>query len=104
MNTKQKISLWLGIVVIAAMTIYPPWVCYEILWRGAVYNQVVSIQPGPYSFILKPPPKAKFIDLYRLGVQYFVVAVVTAGLIVILGDKKDHRSLSNGRKKESNNL
>jgi len=41
---------------------------------------------------------AKFIDLYRLGIQYFVVAVVTAGLIITLGDKKDRRSLSNGRK------
>ena len=31
---------------------------------------------------------AKFIDLYRLGVQYFVVAVVTAGLIITLRDRK----------------
>jgi len=31
---------------------------------------------------------AKFVDLYRLGVQYFIVAVVTAGLIITLRDRK----------------
>ena len=32
--------------------------------------------------------RPRFIDLYRLGVQYFIVAVVTAGLIIILRDRK----------------
>ncbi len=32
--------------------------------------------------------EARFIDLYRLGVQYFIVAVVTAGLIITLRDRK----------------
>ncbi len=46
--------------------------------------------------------RPRFIDLYRLGLQYFVVAVVTAGLIIILKNRKG--SLTDGQKKESNNL
>ena len=36
----------------------------------------------------KREAEARFIDLYRLGLQYFVVAVVTAGLIIIFRDEK----------------
>ena len=32
--------------------------------------------------------RAKFIDLYRLGSQYFIVAVVTAGLVITFRDEK----------------
>lgn len=32
--------------------------------------------------------RARFIDLYRLGIQYFIVAVVTASLIITFSDKK----------------
>ena len=32
--------------------------------------------------------RPRFIDLYRLGVQYFIVAVVTAGLVITFRDEK----------------
>ncbi|MBW7991729.1 MAG: hypothetical protein FVQ84_17170 [Planctomycetes bacterium] len=38
--------------------------------------------------LVKLAAEARFIDLYRLGVQFFLVAVVTAGLIITFRDKK----------------
>jgi len=91
---------------IVVMGLFPPWVIQSReLNRWGKSGQFKYItEPGPYRWIDSPPPRAypcsgsypkvfwwerpRFIDLYRLGVQYFVVAVVTSGLIVILGDKK----------------
>jgi len=84
MNRKQKICLWVGIALIVVMGLFPPWVC-EYYRDGA---KSFVIRPGPYSLIVSPPEYGKFVDLYRLGIQYLVVAVVTAGLIITLRDKK----------------
>ena len=86
MNKKQKTCLLIGITAIVVMGLYPPWVLEtKELWAGKVKY---TLEPGPYSWIGDPPVTAKFIDLYRLCVQFFVVAVVTAGLIIIFRDEK----------------
>ncbi|MBW8042356.1 MAG: hypothetical protein FVQ85_20495 [Planctomycetes bacterium] len=109
MNRKQKTCILVSIAVIVAMGLYPPWVLEsKELWGG---KPKYTLEPGPYSWINDPPvrvetkpssvswlndkrkmgspqARARFIDLYRLGVQYFMVAVVTAGLIITLRDRK----------------
>ena len=94
------------------MGLYPPWVIQskEITRLGSRFEVKYITEPGPYSWIGNPPARieikpnryrndlkgkmgqtqatARFIDLYRLGLQYFVVAVVTAGLIITLRDRK----------------
>lgn len=103
MNRKQKICLWAGITAIVVMGLFPPWVCEVNTYLGTKLNHTTTA-PGPYSWIGDPPEtsmgdyrggvrsrlyvRAKFVDLYRLGIQYFCVAVVTAGLIIILRNKK----------------
>ena len=112
MNRKQKICLLVGIAAIVVMGLFPPWVLETKERWGKTVKY--TLEPGPYSWIGNPPARAaetkrepisnypkyssertyitticsearaKFIDLYRLGVQFFIVAVVTAGLIVIL--------------------
>ncbi|MCH7559719.1 MAG: hypothetical protein IIB56_20020 [Planctomycetes bacterium] len=114
MNRKQKTCLLAGIAAIVVMGLFPPWVLEskEIIRLGNRWEVEFTLEPGPYSWIGAPParvetkpnpyrtddPKAqigspqataRFIDLYRLGLQFFVVAVVTAGLIIVLGGKKD---------------
>ena len=83
MNKKQKIVLWVGIITAVIMGIYPPWV-YE--------SRSGKTVPGPYGHIANPPPEsyktARFIDLYRLGVQWIMVAGVTGGLLVTLKGKR----------------
>lgn len=113
MNRKQKACILVSIVVIVVMGLYPPWVIEtkEFVRMGMRSEWKYTLEPGPYSWIGNPPvrvetkpnpyytsdPKvllgspqarARFIDLYRLGVQFFVVAVVTAGLIITLRDRK----------------
>ena len=107
MNRKQKTFLLAGIAVIVVMGLYPPWVM-QTRERNFVgintQKHKYTTEPGPYSWIGDPPlfnfdydrrlsydPKdarVRFIDLYRLGVQFFIVAVATAGLIIVFGDKK----------------
>ena len=88
---------------------------FRLVGRNKGYEHRYTTEPGPYSWIGDPPqgrplhsqigkspeeratpswvadpPQARprFIDLYRLGLQYFVVAVVTAGLIITFRDEK----------------
>ena len=107
MNRKQKTCLLVGIAAIVVMGLFPPWVIQsrEMNSLGdGKYEYKYTTEPGPYSWIGSPPPvrvyypitklnvpkkgRTRFIDLYRLGVQYFIVAVVTAGLIITLRDRK----------------
>lgn len=115
MNRKQKTCLLISVAATVVMGLFPPWVIQtrELNRWGNRGEFEYTTEPGPYSWIGTPPfarlwmwriqkltiykpsdsepPKnvrPRFIDLYRLGLQYFVVFTVTAGLIVILGDKK----------------
>ena len=107
MNSKQKICLLAGIAVVVAMGLFPPWVVEsKELYAG---KPKYTLKPGPYSWIGSPPVireerqayyyagekrmhnltvTPRFVDLYRLSVQYFIAAAVTAGLIVILSSRK----------------
>ncbi len=99
MNIKQKTCLLVGIAAIVVMGLFPPWVIEKYYLVG-IKKITFGLESGPYSWIGSPPTAedvdrykgypvqstARFIDLYRLGVQFFLVAVVTAGLIVIFKD------------------
>lgn len=93
MNKKQKTCLLVGIAAAVVMGLFPPWVIQSRernFLGGGVGSQryEYKTESGPYFWIGDPPAKARFIDLYRLGLQYFVVAVVTAGLIITFRDEK----------------
>ena len=95
MNDKQKICLWIGIVFIVVMGLFPPW--YRVVERPRDGTKIYSRYPAAYCCIFSPPNirggnflgNTYKIDFARLAIQYFVVAVVTAGLIITLRDKKD---------------
>jgi hypothetical protein len=95
MNLKQKICLWLGIITIVLMGVFPPWV---LIVRG---GGMVLKQNEGYKFILTPAERKtkesssysgallmSNIDFSRLGVQWALVAVVTGGLLITFKDKK----------------
>ncbi len=95
MNDKQKKCLWAGIALIVVMGLFPPWVVesreVNRLGYDRGYEYKYTTESGPYSWIGSPPSRAKFVDLYRLGIQYFVVAVVIAALFITLRDKKGEK-------------
>jgi len=74
MNKKQKIALWLGIIIIVAMGTFPPWV---ISIQGA-------IQQRGYDFILIPPEEYCHINTSRLYVQWIMVVLITGGLLITI--------------------
>ncbi len=111
MNKKQKTCLLVGIAATVVMGLFPPWVIQSReanRLSNTRFEYKYTTEPGPYSWIGSPPVRAKvvgitsgryarkevpaararFIDLYRLGLQYFVVAVVTIGLVITFRDEK----------------
>jgi hypothetical protein len=89
MNQNQKICLWIGIVVIVTMGLFPPWI------SRAVGSRPTEELPK-YSFLLLPPPAQNLgngvsrhqIYMTRLVIQWLMVAIVTGGLMPTLADKK----------------
>ncbi len=73
LNENQKLFLWLGIAIIVAMGLYPPW-------------KFINESPTGFGFLYMPPsvvgqPPVK-LDISRLLVEWSLVGFVTAGLIV----------------------
>ncbi len=73
LNENQKLFLWLGIAIIVAMGLYPPW-------------KFINESPTSFGFLYMPPsvvgqPPVK-LDISRLLVEWSLVGFVTAGLIV----------------------
>ena len=85
MNLKQKICLWIGIVIFVIMGIFPPWI---------VAPTILQPKHGGYHFILSPP-EVKYPECYSLNtslllIQWAIVAAMIGGLfITFMGKKKD---------------
>lgn len=105
MNKKQKLVLWVGIVMITLMGAFPPWVSVDNIPN----SNIKRTQPIGYEWLWTSPTlwrrdplyhharvidtsKGMAIDTSRLYVQWAVVALITAGLIYTFKDKKDKRT------------
>jgi len=78
MNLKQSIILVVGVSTLILMGVHPPWT-YTF-----TSNQMQSEKPAGYEFIFSPPRTERSkrsygvkIDVSRLAVQWFVVALAT---------------------------
>ncbi len=108
MNQAQKVALLIGCLVISAMAIYPPWLMVEP--KEAPYSM-------GYSFIWNPPTQprdarldifgikiemdlepvaANKIDFSKLFTQFGAVAIVMAGVILLLRRKAMTAGKNNG--------
>ena len=113
LNKKQKICLWVGITIIVLMGLFPPWVVKQVFqkgnWNTITLRKYIFIFKAPYihyKAISPPHPKApkdivesyksiragfnhvEQIDVTRLLIQWFIIALITGGLIVTFKDKK----------------
>lgn len=98
MNKKQLVVMWIGIIIIVMMGIFPPWVSistirnpetifgdwtttkryyygYNPIWKGIGDSYEVS-------------HPAASIDFHRLGLQWAITAVFTGGFMVTFKNKK----------------
>ena len=78
MNRTHLIILWIGIILIVLMGLFPPW---TLILEG-------SVGTLGYAFILSRPRKICNINTSLLFAQWIMVAVVTGGLIITFKDKK----------------
>lgn len=78
-NTKQKMVLWVGIVVVIVMGLIPPWCGFHTAFAG--FDNPPLFFPSPtavgYDWIWS---KGNQVDVIRLAIQWFMAAVLTAGL------------------------
>lgn len=96
MNKKQKFVLWIGIIILLLMALFPPWTTsYEISEmgihrRGRFDPDPVEVKEsvGGYGFILSPPRAAVRVDTGRLLAQWVIVALIKSGLLYTFKDKK----------------
>lgn len=90
MNNIQKIILWIGIITIVLMGLFPPWhykIEYQIIQGQSDYGYKFILTP-----VQLPNPDYKdikaIINIRRLFIQCFIVGLITTGLIVTLQDPK----------------
>lgn len=87
MNGRQRMVLWVGLLVIVAMGIYPPWTFrYGAIRLGRRYALITE----PPSYGSFPGPLAT-LDANRLGVEWAAVVVISASLMYIWRDHKKPR-------------
>jgi hypothetical protein len=91
MTTQAKTALWVGIVIIVAMSLFPPWVVFQTSSsRGVVYSGYTVVYSKGYAPLFMPPESYNsFVDLSRLVVQWVIVAAITLGLVVTLNQKPE---------------
>lgn len=75
MNGKQKICLWVGIVVVLITAIYPPW------QQRAITNDSSNVVcAGAYSWLWELPAGAVAVDAGRLFAQWGIVVALMYGV------------------------
>ena len=83
MNDKQRKNLWLGVMAMVMIGIYPPWKEFGAVEKPSVFapiNQPPALSAGATRLD---------IDFSRLGIELLLAAAVTAGLIVTAGGRPD---------------
>jgi hypothetical protein len=97
MNRKQKVVFLVGVGIIVMMGLIPPWYYHSVFTEE---QRIACEINGDYGFLFSPPQppsdlvrfKAKYtlilIDYSRLLVQWAVVAIATAGIVLVLKDRR----------------
>jgi len=79
--------LWMGLLVIVVMGVYPPWAFrYGEIRLGHRYALIT--EPPSYGSFSGPQTS---LDANQLGIQWAAVVVISAGLIYIWRDHKKPR-------------
>lgn len=100
LNQKQKITLWVGIVIVALTGLFPPWNSIQTIATAG--GAIRSTRSAGYALIFMPPvglePHVKHnfpldvldveVDTTRLAIELVFTLVVLGGLLVVLRNGK----------------
>ena len=88
MTKIQKIVMWVGIIAVVGMGLYPPWTTkFTRTGLSACHYKYNPIHKAPH-FTLDHPGSENmslgrgYIDIHRLLVQWAMVAFITGGMVV----------------------
>ena len=88
MNRRQNWILWIGIVVLVVLCIYPPWYRRTARFRGATVTyreQQIGRNCLWRSLPLRDiEMKGNYVDFQRLSLEMLAVVLITGGLLVTL--------------------
>jgi len=94
MNKKQKVALWIGIIVIVLMGLNPPWVIktgrtkMPKIWEDKYKVRQCYGPIGTAPDSTSPDFVSGRICITILCVQWAMVGIVTGGLIITLKSRK----------------
>lgn len=79
MNRNQRIVILVGVVIVVATFLYPPWVMYVPMGEGKVSHG--------YSFILKPLTRNSVVDIHHLIFQSLLIAGAVGAMVLFFKEK-----------------
>lgn len=113
MNQKQKMTIWIGIAIVALIGLFPPWSSIQTIpTAGGVIR---SSRSAGHAFLFTPPvvlePHVKHnfpidaldveLDTTRLVVELVFSLVLLVGLVLVLRDGRPNDSSTS---RDENNL
>ena len=95
MNKKQLAFLWIGIIVIVLMGLFPPWTVRYTSKPRHAFILTPILEANNYD---ETGGRFRWIQLnaYALFTQWFIVAVVSAGFIYCVKDKPKDKEMEGG--------
>jgi len=119
LNKKQRTAILIGVIVIVIMGLFPPWSIKAIIPSDSIAPSITKTLENRHSWINTPPKKSKKyfyygysfgisgepstfkkrqneimnfsyeINVKQLIIQWFLVCVLTGGIVIFLGKPKD---------------
>ena len=83
MNKRQRVVLWIGLGLLFATCLVPPWAC-----GGGVSGGISAGHSTEYGFLFIPPGSARSISFSALFVEWAAVVILTGGALFMLRDKR----------------
>jgi len=94
MNKKQKKVLWVAIIIIIVMILYPPWIIENTSMKRLFSESILSpsvYTSTKYDFLFQSSSNSKRIDTDRLTLQIIIVVIFSLGIILTVKDSVEKR-------------
>jgi len=88
LTKRQRVFLWIGVVLIIAMCIVPPWRAVGH-WQGK-FGMAETYRPIFFPSVGAGGEFSANIDMRRLLVQVFAVGLLTAAFMCVQGKTRRH--------------
>ena len=90
MTDRAMRVMWVGITIIVAMGLFPPWIEIRTSSSSPPNTGFTQYISRGYSFLFAPPSESSaFIDLSRLITQWVIVGAITLGIVIAFNKRPE---------------